>query len=177
VGPVWSSLQDAAAAFCPPFEVAAETPQRTSLVLRHPESGEEIRLRYRSERGLFLRTYYLVIEAEFRGPGPVQAGDLKLRRKRLAWRRPRPEDAKRWSERLASRDFLAALKRLQVERLGISWEPGHTRWMLRLETLSGAVTVTFFPPLMTPNPLMHDEAVAVVALIAALRQASAGIPA
>lgn len=169
--PYWAILREAGEAFCPPFAIVAETPERLALVLRTADSGEQVMLHYRSERGLFLRTFYLVIEAELNGDGPPEAGTLVLRRGKLRWRRPKPRDARRWSDNLRSPDVQAALKQLQIERLRLSWEPPQALWRLALETLSGSITVTFFPPLMTPNPLTRDEARAIESLLRALRRA------
>lgn len=176
-GSIWSSLRAVAEAFCPPFEIAAENPARLVVQLRALDSGDELRLRYRSERGLFLRTYYLVIEADLPGEGPAEAGELVLSRRKLRWKRPRPRGGEPWSEVFASPDVKAALKRVQVERLGLSWEPGQVSWRLRLESLLGSVTVTFFPPLETPNPLKREDARAVEALLRALKRAQARTPA
>lgn len=170
--PVWPFLREAAAAFCPPLELAREEPRRLALALRDPASGGELLLRYRSERGLFLRTYYLAVEADVPGDGPAEAGELVLRRRRLRWRRPKPGDGERWSERLGSRELLEALRPLQIERLSLRWQPEALAWRLVLETLSGSVTVTFFPPLETPNPLRRGEADAIRALVEALRRAA-----
>jgi hypothetical protein len=176
-GPVWPALRAAAAAFSPPFEVVAESPDRLTVELRAADSGDELRLRYRSQRGLFLRTFYLVVEAELPGPGPPDAGELVFRRRKLRWRRPRPRGGETWSEGFASPDVRAALKRLQIEKLRLAWDPARERWGLFLETLSGSVTVTFFPLLMTPNPLLRDEAQAVEALLRALKRPPARRPA
>jgi hypothetical protein len=176
-GSIWSSLRAVAEAFCPPFEIAAENPARLVVQLRALDSGDELRLRYRSERGLFLRTYYLVIEADLPGDGPAEAGELVLSRRKLRWKRPRPRDGEPWSEVFASPDVKAALKRVQIERLRLSWEPVEASWRLRLESLLGSVTVTFFPPLETPNPLKREEAQAVEALLRALKRAQARTPA
>jgi hypothetical protein len=176
-GPVWPALREAASAFCPPLEVAAENPPRLTVALRDPAGDVSVTLRYRSERGLFLRTYYLVMEADVAGPGPDEPGELVLRRRRLRWRRPKPRTAKTWSERLASDDVRAPLRALQVERLAIGWAPERETWKLGLETLSGSLTVTFFPALMTPNPLHRQEAAAFLTLLRALRAATSGRPA
>jgi hypothetical protein len=167
---IWPSLRDAARAFCPPFEVVEERPGGLAVLLRTPDSAEELTLRYRSERGLFLRTYYLVIEAELAGEGPTEAGTLVLSRRKLRWRRPKPLDGERWSEAMSSPDVRAALKPLQVERLDLAWDPAPRRWSLSLKTLCGSVTVTFFPPLATPNPFLRKEAQAVEALVRELRR-------
>jgi hypothetical protein len=172
-GSVWPMLRAAADVFQPPFEVVAENPSRLTVDLRAADSGDEVRLRYRSERGLFIRTFYLVVEAEVSGPGPADAGELVLRRRKLRWRRPKPRGGEAWSEAFASEDVRSELKRLQIEKLRLAWDPARERWKLVLETLSGSVTVTFFPLLMTPNPLLRDEARAVEALLGALRRASA----
>jgi hypothetical protein len=173
-GPVWSSLRQAAAAFVPTFEVEEERPDKLAIGLRKPGGAEELRVRYRSERGLFLRTYYLVVEADIPGAGPPEAGKLVLRRRKLAWKGgKKSRDAKRWSEKLSSRELDAALARLQIESLSLAWEPTRATWRFALETLSGSVTVTFFPPLMTPNPFERDEAEALVDALGALRSASA----
>ena len=174
---VWPALKAAAAAFSPPFEVVDESETRLIVDLRAADSGDELRLRYRSERGLFLRTFYLVVEADLPGAGPADAGELVLRRRKLRWRRPKPRGGEAWSEELASPDVRAALKRLQIERLRLVWEPADARWRMVLETLSGSVTVTFFPLLMTPNPLLPDEAQAIEALLRALKRAPARTPA
>jgi hypothetical protein len=170
-GSIWPSLRAAAEAFCPPFEIAQETPGRLMLELRALDSGDQLRLRYRSERGLFLRTYYLVIEADLPGEGPAEAGELVLSRRKLRWKRPRPQGGEPWSGVFASPEVKAALKRVQVERLGLSWEPRQASWRLWLESLIGSVTVTFFPPLETPNPLKREDAQAVEALVRAVRRA------
>jgi hypothetical protein len=175
-GPVWPALREAARAFSPPLEVAAENPGRLSVVLNDPEADASVKLRYRSERGLFVRTYYLVIEADVSGTGPDDAGRLVLRRRRLAWTRPKPRAAEAWSERLASENVRAALRNLQVERLALAWTPERETWNLSLETLSGSLTVTFFPALMTPNPLHRDEAAAFLSLVAAVRAATSRTP-
>lgn len=169
-GPVWPSLRAAAHAFCPPFEVSDEDPGRLALRLRAAESGDELRLRYRSERGLFLRTYFLLVESEFAGEGPADGGELVLSRRKLRWKRPRPRDASRWSDTFASPEVKAALKRLQIERLGLGWEPSRRSWRLELKTLMGSVTVTFFPAIMTPNPLKREEAEAIECLLRALKR-------
>ena len=176
-GPVWPALREAARSFCPPFEVAAESPRTLSLVLRHADADARVRLRYRSERGLFLRTYYLVIEAEVAGEGPEDAGELVLRRRRLGWKRPKPEGATAWRKHVVSEELRASLRGLQVERLGIRWAPERATWNVSLETLSGSLTVTFFPPLATPNPLLREEAEAFLSLLGALRAATSGRPA
>jgi hypothetical protein len=177
VEPVWSSLREAADAFCPPFEVTRERPGGLAVWLRDPESREELRLRYRSERGLFLRTYFLIVEAEIGGGGPARPGRLVLGRRALRWTRPKPDDAKRWSETLSSPELRDALTRLPVEKLTLAWEPDRATWTFSLETLAGSLTVTFFPPLATPNPLRRAEADALVRAVAALRSASARTPA
>jgi hypothetical protein len=177
VGPVWSALQAAASAFCPPLEVSEGHPGALRLLLHDPATGDDLTLRYRSERGLFLRTYFLVAETQISGLGPPRAGRLVLRRRELRWKRPKPEDAKRWSKSLSSPELRAALAGIPVERLALTWEPERATWDVSLETLSGSLTVTFFPPLVTPNPLTHDEAEAVVSAVRALRSASARTPA
>ena len=173
---IWPSLRDAAKAFCPPYEVVEERPNGLALELRTPD-GEELTLRYRSERGLFLRTYYLVIEAELDGDGPTEAGTLALSRGKLRWKRPKPPKAERWSEGMSSPAVRAALKPLQVESLDLAWDPGTRTWNLALKTLCGSVTVTFFPPLATPNPFLRKEAQAVDALVHELSRAQTRIPA
>ena len=173
---IWPSLRDAARAFCPPYEVVEERPGGLAVLLRTPD-GEELTLRYRSERGLFLRTYYLVIEAELDGEGPTEAGTLALSRRKLRWKRPKPAAAERWSEGMSSPEVRAALKPLQVESLDLAWDPGARRWSLELKTLCGSVTVTFFPPLATPNPFLREEAKAVDELVCELRRAQTRIPA
>lgn len=170
-GSIWPSLRAAAQAFCPPFEITAENPGGLMLELRALDSGDELRLRYRSERGLFLRTYYLVIEADLPGAGPAEPGELSLSRRKLRWKRPRPHGGEAWSEAFAARDVLNALRLLQIEKLGLSWDPERASWRLRLQTLLGSVTVTFFPRLETPNPLRREEAQAVGALVRALKRA------
>lgn len=168
-GPVWPSLRAAAAALCPPFEVAAEHPGKLALDLQDPRGGADLRVRYRSERGLFLRTYFLVIESEIEGAGPSGAGRLVLGRRGLAWKRPKPRDFVRWRNAFASDELRRALRRVPIERLTLDWTPDRSSWNVVLETLSGGVTVTFFPPLMTPNPLLREEADALVAAFGALR--------
>jgi hypothetical protein len=175
-GPIWPSLRAAAHAFCPPFEVANEDPGRLVIDLRDP-SGQVLRLRYRSERGLFLRTYFLVVEAELPGFGPAEPGELVLRRRKLRWKRPRPRGGERWTESFGSSEIRSALKGVPAERLTLQWQPNRASWRLALETLLGSVTVTFFPALMTPNPLKPDEAQAMIALVAALRHPRARTPA
>ena len=176
-GWVWPSLREAADAFCPPLQIASESPDALSVVVADAMRTSAVRLRYRSERGLFLRTYYLVLEAEVSGEGPADAGELLLRRRRLAWKRPKPRGGKAWSKQLASDDVRSSLRRLQVERLALGWTPERATWKLSLETLSGSLTVTFFPPLMTPSPLFREEADAFLSLLAALRAATSGRPA
>jgi hypothetical protein len=173
----WPTLREAARAFAPQFEVVEERPGRLALDLRGADGGDELTLRYRSERGLFIRTYYLVVEAEVSGPGPSAAGSMALRRGKLRWKRPKPPGAAEWAEGLRSPDVLAALRRLQIERLGLGWDPTRGSWNLVLETLSGSVTVTFFPFLLTPNPLEREEAEAVASLLRALRQQVTRTPA
>jgi hypothetical protein len=175
--PLWPSLRAAAATFSPPFEVVAENPAGLVLELETRGGGERLRLRYRSVRGLFVRTYYLVIEAELAGEGPAGAGTLVFRLRRLRWKGGKPAGGDDWRESFSSPDVLAALKRLQVESLGLSWEPERASWHLSLETLSGSVTVTFFPLLHTPNPLTREEAQAIEALLRALKRAPARIQA
>lgn len=141
--------------------------------MREPDSEPSLSLRYRSERGLFLRTYYLVVEAESPGEGPASAGELFLRRlplsaPRLAWRRPRPAGGGTWRDRIRSPELASALKQLQVERLALRWRPERRSWLVELETLLGSVTVTFLPPLETPNPVRPEEARAVLDLVAAV---------
>jgi hypothetical protein len=174
---IWPALREAANAFCPPFEVVEERPGGLALLLRTPDGTEELTLRYRSERGLFLRTYYLVIQATVPGDGPAEAGTLVLGRRKLRWKRPEPYGGKRWSEGFSSPEIRAALKPLQVERLDLAWDPRRGTWSVSLETLSGSVTVTFFPPLLTPNPFMPEEAQAVEALVRELSRAQRRIPA
>jgi hypothetical protein len=169
--PLWDSLLDAAAAFCPPLEVAVEEPGRLRVFVHDPETGAEIALRYRSERGLFLRTHLLVVAAEVAGSGPAGPGALVLRRRRLRWRRPKPRDGRLWLERLGTRGLLAAIRPLQIEKLAVRWNPGRSHWSLMLETLSGSVTATFFPPLLTPNPLTRREAAAFLDLVDRFRRA------
>jgi hypothetical protein len=166
----WPALRTAAASFCPPLEVAAEEPGHLLVLLRDPARGHEVRLRYSSERGLFLRTYFLIVEAEVLGEGPRERGELVLRRGRLAWRRSKPQDATRWQERFASPAFEALVRQLQVERLVLAWEPEGSSWRFVLKTLSGSVTVTFFPPLSTPNPLHRSEAAACMGLVDEVRR-------
>lgn len=173
-GGIWPALRRAANAFCPPFEVAEERPRELAVVLRRAGAGDEIRLRYRSSRGLFLRSYNLVVEGSVAGDGPAQGGELVRRGRKLVWKRPRPADGTRWAARLATDEFRAVARRLQVEGLVVVWEPARARWRLSLETLSGGVTVTFFPPLETPNPLERKEAEAFQELLGALAAATGG---
>jgi hypothetical protein len=171
-GQAWPVLREAANAFCPPYEVVEERPSELTLVLRGALPDDAIRLRYRSTRGLFLRTYNLLVESSVIGDGPPEPGVLTRRGRRLVWKRPRPADGKRWSERLVGDAFRAALKRLQAERLTLAWDPTQERWWISLETLSGGLTVTFFPPLATPNPLERAEAEAFRELLDAVRSGS-----
>jgi hypothetical protein len=172
-GQVWPVLREAANAFCPPLEVAEERPGALTVALRRPGGDGALQLRYRSERGLFLRTYHLVVEATVAGTGPTSSGELVRRWRRLVWRRPRPQDGRVWARRLASERFQAAARRLQIERLALAWDPVQASWRVSLQTLSGSLTVTFFPPLATPNPLTRDEAEAFLELLAALAAAAA----
>jgi hypothetical protein len=167
----WAHLRAAAAAFSPPLELAGEEPSRLALTLRDPRSDEEIHLRYRSDRGLFLRTYFLAVEAEVAGAGPSAPGELVLRRRRLAWRRPSPPDGLTWRDRLAA-ELSEPLRGLPIERLNLRWSPEISAWRVNLETLAGSVTATFFPPLETPNPLHRAEAAAIRALLEGLRRAT-----
>lgn len=144
-----------------------EEPARLHVLLRDPR-GIELALGYRSDRGLFYRTYFLVGQAEVRGTGPSAPARLVLRRRGLVWKRPRPPEARRWREAIAGREFRAALKRGHTERLTLDWRPHRGTWVVYLETLSGGLTTTFFPPLDTPNPLFPDEADALFELLAAL---------
>ena len=173
---IWPSLRDAARAFCPPYEVVEERPDGLAVELR-TRDGDELTLRYRSERGLFLRTYYVVIEAELRGDGPAEAGTLAFSRRKLRWKRPKPPEAERWSEGMSTPEVRAALKPLQVESLDLAWDPRARTWNLALKTLCGSVTVTFFPPLATPNPFLRKEARAVEELVRELSRAQTRIPA
>jgi hypothetical protein len=175
-GPVWPSLRAAADAFCPPFEVAEENPGRLTVSLR-TAAGDELLLGYRSERGLFSRTYYFVVAAELAGAGPAEAGELVLSRRKLRWKRPHPRGGDRWSEAFGSADIRAALKRVPADRLSLRWQPERSSWQFALEMLPGSVTVTFFPALMTPNPLKREEAKAIVALVRALRHPTGRTPA
>jgi len=168
---IWPSLREAANAFCPPYEVVEERPDGLALRLRTPDGRDELTLRYRSERGLFLRTYYLFVEATVPGDGPPEAGTLALRRRKLRWKRPAPQGGGAWSDGFSSPEVRAALKPLQVENLDLSWEPEQGTWSLSLKTLVGSVTVTFFPPLLTPNPFLREDARAVDALVREVRQA------
>jgi hypothetical protein len=148
-----------------------------AIGLQAIDSGDELRLRYRSERGLFLRTYFLVVESDLPGEGPAEAGELVLSRKQLRWKRPKPQGGEEWSNGFASPEVRTALKRLQVERLALGWEPNRASWRLVLETLLGSVTVTFFPAIMTPNPLKREEAEAIGALLRGLKRAQGRRPA
>jgi hypothetical protein len=170
-GAAWAHLRAAAAAFSPPLEVASEEPSRLALTLRDPRSDTEIHLRYRSERGLFVRTYFLAVEADVPGAGPSAPGELVLRRRRLAWRRPRPAGGAPWRDRLAG-ELSEPLRGLPIERLSLRWRPEASTWRVSLETLAGSVTATFFPPLETPNPLHRAEAAAIRALLEGLRRAT-----
>jgi hypothetical protein len=170
-GAAWAHLRAAAAAFSPPLEVAREQPSRLALTLRDPRSDAEVHLRYRSERGLFVRTYFLAVEADVPGAGPSAPGELVLRRRRLAWRRPRPAGGAPWRDRLAG-ELSEPLRGLPIERLSLRWRPETSAWRVNLETLAGSVTATFFPPLETPNPLHRAEAAAIRALLDALRRAT-----
>jgi hypothetical protein len=170
-GAAWAHLRAAAAAFSPPLELASEEPSRLALTLRDPSSDAEIHLRYRSERGLFVRTYFLAVEADVPGAGPSAPGELVLRRRRLAWRRPRPAGGAPWGDRLAG-ELSEPLRGLPIERLSLRWRPEASTWRVSLETLAGSVTATFFPPLETPNPLHRAEAAAIRALLEALRRAT-----
>jgi hypothetical protein len=172
-GQAWPVLREAANAFCPPYEVVDERPGELSLLLRRvPQDEEEIRLRYRSTRGLFLRSFNLLVESSVEGDGPAEPGVLIRRGRRLVWKRPKPAGGKRWSERLVGEEFRAAVKHLQAERLTLAWDPAQARWRVTLETLSGGLTVTFFPPLATPNPLERAEAQAFQDLLEAVRSGS-----
>jgi hypothetical protein len=174
-GPVWPSLRAAAHAFSPSFEVATEDARRLVISLQD-SAGHVLRLRYRSERGLFLRTYFLVVEAELPGFGPAEPGELVLRRRKLRWKRPRPRGGDRWTETFGSPEIRSALNRVPAEKITLQWQPDRGSWGLALETLLGSVTVTFFPALMTPNPLKPDEAQAMIALVGALRHPPARTP-
>lgn len=162
-GPIWQALRDAAHAFSPSFSVVAEDARMLRITLQNTE-GREVTVAYRSQRGLFLRSYLLVVETEFTGIGPAAGGELVLRRRRLRWRRPQPGNGRAWAARLNSPDVRLALKPLQIERLTLRWRPERGTWRLALETLAGSVTVTFFPPLATPAPLAREEADAFVRL-------------
>jgi hypothetical protein len=170
-GAAWAHLRAAAAAFSPPLEVASEEPSRLALTLRDPRSDAEVHLRYRSERGLFVRTYFLAVEADVPGAGPSAPGELVLRRRRLAWRRPRPAGGAPWRDRLAG-ELSEPLRGLPIEHLSLRWRPEASTWRVSLETLAGSVTATFFPPLETPNPLHRAEAAAIRALLEGLRRAT-----
>ncbi|MGH2922257.1 MAG: hypothetical protein ACRDKU_09350 [Gaiellaceae bacterium] len=172
--PAWPTLRGMATAFCPPLEIVGEEPARLEVRLRDPNGVDDVRLRYRSERGLFLRTYFLVFEAEIQGAGPQQPGELVLRRRRLTWRRPKPQNAVQWQRRLGTPALDGLLRRLQVERLALTWQPARSSWRLELETLSGSLTVTFFPPLSTPNPLRRAEAEACLGLVQEIRRGLQG---
>lgn len=171
-GPLWGPLRTAAAALCPPLAIEEEDRSRLRVVLREPASGDPVVVRYRSQRGLFLRTYFLVFEADVAGTGPAGAGEMVLRRRGLGWRRPAPGGGRAWRDAFG-RDVRAHAKRARAERLTLGWDPEPGRWRVRVETLSGGATATFFPPLLTPNPLLPDEAKALVGLIETIRRATA----
>jgi hypothetical protein len=162
-GPIWQALRDAAHAFPPSFSVLAEDARMLRVTLQNTE-GRKVTVAYRSQRGLFLRSYLLVVETEFPGIGPAAGGELVLRRRRLHWRRPQPSEGRAWAARLNSPEVSLALRPLQIERLTLRWRPEVATWRLALETLAGSVTVTFFPPLTTPAPLSREEADAFIRL-------------
>jgi hypothetical protein len=170
-GPIWQALRDAARAFSPSFSVVAEDAGMLRITLQNAE-GRKVTVAYRSQRGLFFRSYLLLVETEFPGTGPAEAGELVFRRRRLRWRRPQPDDGRAWASRLNSPDLMLALKPLQLERLMLQWRPERGTWRLVLETLAGSVTVTFFPPLATPAPLAREEADAFVRLTDVLAAAA-----
>jgi hypothetical protein len=174
-GPIWQALRDAAHAFSPSFSVVSEDAGTLRITLQNAE-GRKVTVAYRSQRGLFFRSYLLVIVTEFPGVGPSAGGELRLRRRRLRWRRPRPNEGRAWAARLNSPDLRHALKPLQVERLTLRWRPERRTWRLVLETLAGSVTVTFFPPLATPAPLAPEEADAFVRLTDILAAAAVETP-
>jgi hypothetical protein len=174
-GPIWQALRDAAHAFSPSFSVVGEEAGMLRITLQNA-AGRTLTVAYRSQRGLFLRSYLLVVETEFPGMGPAAAGELRLRRRRLHWRRPGPNEGRAWAARLNSPDLRLALKPLQVERLTLRWRPERGTWRLALETLAGSVTVTFFPPLATPAPLAREEADAFVRLTDILAAAAVETP-
>jgi hypothetical protein len=171
-GPLWHPLREAAHVFCPPLAVASEDPRRLRLVLSDEQREQQLIVRFRSERGLFLRTYLLRVEADFGGAGPAERGELVLRRRKLRWRRPAPSDGRAWTDRLNTPELRTGLKLLQIERLSLDWDSAASRWRFALETLSGSVTTTFFPRLATPNPLMQAEAEAILRVVGALRRST-----
>jgi hypothetical protein len=171
-GPLWHPLREAAGAFCPPLAVAAEDPQGLRLELSDDQHEQRITVCFRSERGLFLRTYLLRVEADLGGTGPSAPGTLVFRRGKLRWRRPAPANGRAWTDRLNSPELRAALKPLQIERLWLDWDAEASRWRFVLETLWGSVTTTFFPRLATPNPLRQAEAEGILRVIAALRRST-----
>lgn len=176
---LWPPLQQAAAAFCPPYEVSEERKGLLSILLADPEGQlPDLRAGYRLERRLFVRTAYLALSAEFPGQGPPGDADFRARKpartmgpgRKLRWDRVAGE-LQEWRNRVAAIVEGPAARISSVESLTLGWHRRGQGWRFRLETLSGSVVAGMLPPVPIPVPIEPEEVAAVVAMLTGLRRA------
>ena len=169
-------LRQVARQFCPPYEIADESPRALRIALRDPDGKRPpIAVRHRHERRMLLKANYLVAEAAVEGNGPSEDGELvfrfrgSLRRQKpfLRWRQP-IADAGEWSRRLEG-PLMGGVRQIKaIESLRIGWSAAERTWHLSLTTMSGSMMGGFMSPLPIAVPMDREEALGIVSLVDAL---------
>jgi hypothetical protein len=173
----FAPLRDAAARFCPPYEVYEESKGALRIKLRDASGARpDLFLSHRPVRRLFLKANYTRIACNVPGDGPEADGELTFRflgwfsrqRGSVAWKKA-PPDGDEWLRRLRD-PLLGALRDIEaVQSARILWSVKKRMWRIELETLSGSMMSGITAIMPVAVPFDRKEAEGVLAIVDALR--------
>jgi hypothetical protein len=179
---LWPPLRAAAAAFCPPYQVAEQRKTIPAVVLSDPTASlPDLRVGYRVERRFAVRTAYLILQAEIPGAGPVGDAELRYRKRArllgggasFGWERD-PGGGDEWLARLSPGLDRAATDIRSIESMTLRWSTRSGRWRFRLETLSGSVVAGGFMAMPIPVPIEKGEVGGILRMLGHVQEATSG---
>jgi hypothetical protein len=123
---------------------------------------------------------FLVVEADVEGDGPEHIGAAELRKARfrksasLRWDPLGHREGTSWCRRFEDRGVVDGMMMMtSVQSLILRWAPPQRRWLLRLETLAGALVGTS-PGASVAIPIEPDDREGLLKILQGLKSAAGG---